>query len=110
MASRPLPSYQQEVPIKPARITYQLNCDLETFGAVFDLYLAGDHCVMATVNLAELLSENATGPPAPGGSTTGYPPYIIASQQVDDRDDAMCYNVDLVKVACDCFQDGFGKF
>ena len=92
----------QEIPVEPARITDQENCELEIFGAMFDLCFLGDRYDMATVNLAELPSENGTGAPAPGGSAAGYPSYIIAPQQVGGCEDAMCYNVDSVRVACNC--------
>ena len=93
----------QEVSVKPARITDQASCELEIFGAMFELCFDGDKYDMATVNLAKLPSENSTGAPAPGGSARGYPSYIIAPQQVGGCDDAICYDVDSVRVACNCF-------
>ena len=93
----------QPVTVKPARITDPGSCELEIFGSMFDVCFASDEYDLATVNLAELPSETGTGAPAPGGSAPGYPSYIIAPQQVGGCEDAMCYNTESLRVACNCF-------
>ena len=93
----------QTVTVKPSRITDEDGCVAGIFESMFEVCFDSDEYDTATVNLAELPTETGIGAPALGGSAQGYPSYIIAPQQVGGCEDAICYNADTVRVACNCF-------